>query len=176
MKTHLDIQALLFAGAQSMTVKELSDALAVGEDGIEDALTTLTQTLEGSALMLVRNVDEITLVTRPEHSAVVEKMRKEELSKELSKASAETLSVVVYYPGVSKTQIEFIRGVNATYSLRALAMRGLVELRGAGRVSGYHPTTQLLEHYGISSLEQLPGYAEQHAKIKSLLEGAVETV
>jgi segregation and condensation protein B len=165
------LEALLFAGAQTMTTKELSTTLGVSIEDIEQGLTELAESLSASALMLARNGDDVSLVTRPEHSALLEKIRKEELSKDLSKAAAETLAIIAYYPGVSKAQIEFIRGVNATYSIRALAMRGLVESKGKG---GYHPTTELLQHYGVASLTELPQYSEQYEKIKKLLEGAVE--
>lgn len=164
-----NIQAILFAVAETKTVAELAKILDVSVEDITKGLEDLDQILDNSALVLVRNGHDVTLATRSEHSALLETLRKEELSKELSKASAETLSVVAYYPGVSKAQIEFIRGVNVSYSLRALQMRGLVELRGAGRTSGYFPTTQLIEHFGVETLEGLPNYIESHAKIKALL-------
>jgi segregation and condensation protein B len=126
-------------------------------------------------MMLVQDGEEVTLVTRPEHSALIETIRKEELSKELSKASAETLSIVAYHAGVSKAQIEFIRGVNASYSIRALSMRGLIESRGAGRAVGYYPTLQLLEHFGVSKVEELPQYAETAAKISQLLTQEIQS-
>ena len=119
--------------------------------------------------MLVREGEEVTLATRPEHSSLIETIRKEELSKELSKASAETLSIIAYHAGISKAQIEFIRGVNVSYSLRALSMRGLIEGRGIGRAVGYYPTLQLLEHFGVSKIEELPQYVETAEKITKLL-------
>ena len=72
---------------------ELANLLACEKSDIETSLETLTASLEGSALSLVRNGEEVTLVTRAEHGALLETLRKEELSKELSKASAETLSI-----------------------------------------------------------------------------------
>lgn len=163
------IEALLFATAEPQSFKSLSTRLGVSAEEITAALSTLESTYEGHAMMLVQDGQGVTLVTRPEHSALIEAIRKEELSKELSKASAETLSTIAYAPGISKVQIEFIRGVNASYSLRALSMRGLIESRGTGRTVGYFPTLQMLEHFGVARVEDLPQYVETAAKIQHLL-------
>ena len=48
-------------------------------------------------------------------------------------------------------------------------MRGLIESRGAGRAVGYYPTLQMLEHFGVSRVEELPQYTETAAKISQLL-------
>jgi segregation and condensation protein B len=165
----LKIEAILFATAETYSVASLAKQLQVSTQAIEDALTELSSSLEGHALMLVRQGETITLATRSEHSELLEALRKEELQKDLSKASAETLAVVVYHPGATKAEIELVRGVNASYSLRALQIRGLIELKGAGRAITYHPTVALLESYGVSSVEALPLYEETRQKIDSLL-------
>ncbi len=167
--TEQQIEALLFATAQAQSLKSLASKLEVSLEEIKEALTNLEDSLSGRAVMLVQNGEEVTLVTRPEHSALIESIRKEELSKELSKASAETLSTIAYYPGITKAEIEFIRGVNVSYSLRALSMRGLIEPRGAGRSVGYYPTLQMLEHFGVARTEDLPQYTETSEKITKLL-------
>ncbi len=163
------IESILFATADSYTVSGLAKLLDATQEAVEEALATLSQHFEGHAMMLVRQGDSVTLATRPEFSAVLETIRKEELQKELSKASAETLAIVVYKPGATKAEIELIRGVNASYSLRALQIRGLIETQGNGRAITYHPTLALLEHFGVSQTDQLPQYAETVAKITTLL-------
>lgn len=163
------IEALLFATAEAQSLKSLATRLGASVEEIKEALDILEKSLVDHSIMLVRDNEEVALVTKPEHSALIETIRKEELSKELSKASAETLSTIAYYPGISKIQIEFIRGVNASYSIRALSMRGLIESRGAGRTVGYFPTLQLLEHFGVAKVEELPNYVETQDKIRKLL-------
>ena len=168
-KISQQIESLLFATADPQSFKSLSSRFGVELDEIRQAVVELEKSLDGHAMMLVQDTEEVSLVTRPEYSTLLETIRKEELSKELSKASAETLSIVSYYAGVSKAQIEFIRGVNTSYSLRGLAMRGLVESRGSGRSVGYYPTIQMLEHFGVSKIEELPNYIETVEKITKLL-------
>ncbi len=163
------IESVLFATAEEYTMSSLATLLKVSKEDIENALGELASSLDGHAMMLVRHGDTVTLATRPEHASVLEAIRKEELQKDLSKASAETLAVIVYKPGATKSEIELIRGVNASYSLRVLQIRGLVETKGNGRAVTYHPTLALLEQYGVSDASQLPQYEETVQKIAGLL-------
>ncbi len=163
------IEAILFATAESYTVASLAKLLDVSVEEVQSALATLEVSLSDHAFMLVRQGDEVTLATRPEHGALLEALRKEELQKDLSKASAETLAVIAYHPGASKAEIELIRGVNSSYSLRALQIRGLIESKPNGRTVTYHPTMALLESYGVASVEELPQYVETKQKLESLL-------
>ncbi len=163
------IEAILFATAEPQTFAALASRLEVSIDEIRAGIEELSSKFEGHGISLSVLNEVAILTTNKEHSHIIEAIRKDELSKELSKASAETLAVISYMPGASKSQIEFIRGVNVSYSLRSLQMRGLIEAKGGGRSIGYHPTLQMLEHFGVSNLEQLPNYAESKAKIESLL-------
>lgn len=168
------IESILFATADTYTLTVLAKLLNTDQDSIEQALHTLAEQLEGHAIMLVRERDSVTLATRSDFAPLLESIRKEELQKDLSKASAETLAVVIYHPGASKAEIELIRGVNATYSLRALQIRGLIEAKIVNRTALYYPTVALLEHYGVSDGSQLPQYSETVQKIASLLKQTEE--
>jgi segregation and condensation protein B len=163
------IEAILFSTAEPQSIKSLAERLKVSTEEVRHAIAELNGMLESHAMMLVSNTEEVHLAARPEHGEVIEQMRKEELGKELTKASAETLAIVAYAPGISKMQIEFIRGVNVSYTLRSLQMRGLVEQKGAGRAVSYHPSLALLQSYGVSDITGLPHYAETKAKIDALL-------
>lgn len=103
----------------------------------------------------------VMLATAPEVSGVIEKVRKEELSRDIGKAGIETLSVILYKGPVARSEIDYIRGVNSTFILRNLLIRGLIE-----RISNpknqrsflYKPTFELLSFLGISSIEELPKF------------------
>lgn len=169
------IEAILFATAEPQTYASLAKQLNVETNAIDTAVKELIALYEGHGIAVVELNQVVSLATRGEHSALIEAIRKEELSKDLSKASAETLAVIAYTPGVSKSQIEFIRGVNVSYSLRSLMMRGLIESNGQGRAITYHPTLDLLEHFGVTAIDQLPDYEATKAKISTLLTGATES-
>lgn len=168
------IEAILFATAEPKTVKELSERLNAPKEEVAEALKVLQQSYEGHGIMLALHEETATLVSRPEQSSLLETIRKEELSKELTRASAETLAIVCYLGSTSKAEIEFIRGVNVSYTLRSLQMRGLVEAKGNGRAITYHPTLAVLEHFGISSIENLPQYQETRQKLQELMKRSEE--
>lgn len=163
------IHAYLFATAEPTRVKVLAERLAITPDQVRAAITELKSSLQDSGVHLVESADEVTLATAPEQHALIETVRKDELSKELSKASAETLSIVSYLPGIRRADIEFIRGVNVSYTIRALLMRGLIEARTDGRVATYYPTTQFFQSLGISSSEELPEYTKTRETLTALL-------
>lgn len=164
------IEAILFATSEPQTFSSLSQRFGVTVDEVKDALTELQGNLEGHGIALTLSDSEVTFVTRPNQAILIESIRKEELSKELSKASAETLAIVAYYPGATKAQIEYVRGVNASFSLRSLQIRGLVEQKGSGRSVTYHPTLEMLRHFGVTRMEELPQYEETNKNIIKLLE------
>lgn len=90
-------------------------------------------------------------------------MRKDELSADIGKAGAETLAIVLYRGPLSRIEIDRIRGVNSTFILRNLLIRGLVERRPHptdSRSFNYAITPSLLQHLGITSRESLPEFAE----------------
>jgi len=164
------IEALLFYKGEAMKVKELIKLLGAdlpagkaGKDTIESALNTLQEKLSGRGVTLIRKEDEIQLATSREMSDIIEQIRKDELTKDLGKAGAETLAIVLYKGPVTRAEIDYIRGVNSTFILRNLLIRGLVE-----KVSNpkdqrsflYKPTLELLSFLGISNIQDLPQFGE----------------
>lgn len=157
------IEAILFYHAEPMTVKRLSSVLKRPEKDIRDALLVLTERLAPTGLRLLTLGDEVTLGTTPDAGALIEAISKEELSKDLSKASLETLAIVLYRSPITRAEIDYIRGVNSTFILRNLLVRGLVdkvENPVNQRSFLYKPTFQLLQYMGVTAISELPEYAE----------------
>ncbi len=155
------ICAILFYQAEPMSVRRLSEILKCSEAEVGDALLGLTEQLIGTGLCLIQNADEVTLGTAREAGALIEAMTKEELSKDLSKAAQETLAIVLYKGPITRSEIDYIRGVNSTFILRNLLVRGLVEKienPNDQRSFLYKSTFQLLEYMGISKIDELPDY------------------
>lgn len=155
------IESLLFYKGQPVSFKELSSSFGVGQEEIKKALGDLQNSLLGRGITLVLGENEAMLGTNKQMSEFFENLRKEELSKELSRASLETLSIVLYKGKVLRSEIDYIRGVNSTYILRNLAVRGLVDKISDpkdSRVSLYTPSLELLSSLGVSSINELPDY------------------
>ena len=163
MELEKKIEAILFWKGEPISIKKLAEILKVKEEEIKNAIFNLKRSLEDRGIVLLETGHEVTLGTAPEYSSLIENLQKEELNKELSKASLETLSIVLYKNGATRAEIDYIRGVNSTFTLRALAVRGLVERildpKDARRYL-YRPSFDLLSYMGIKSIEELPDYGE----------------
>jgi len=115
----------------------------------------------------------VMLGTAPELSGFFEDLQKEELNRDLSKASLETLSIILYKNGASRADIDYVRGVNSSFTLRALSVRGLVDKipdPKDNRRFLYRPTFDLFSYLGIKSVEELPEYQE----VKNSIETSVK--
>lgn len=164
MDSNLDIsariEAILFFKGESVKVSFLVSALGVPEDDVREGVKTLEEKLSGRGIILVQNNNEIMLGTAPQMGATIEKLIKDELNKDLGKAGLETLAAVLYRGPISRSEINYIRGVNSNYILRNLEVRGLIERidKGSARSVVYSPTFELLSYMGMSKVEDLPEY------------------
>ena len=164
------IEAILFWKGEPISLKWLAFWLGVNEKEIKEALDVLEKKLAERGVALLRKDDEVALGTSPELSELMETLAKEELSGELSKASLETLTIILYRGPVGKQEIDYIRGVNSGYTLRSLLIRGLAErLENPSdrRTYLYKPTFELLSYMGIKRLEDLPDYQAVKEEIKN---------
>ena len=164
------IEAILFWKGEPISRKKLSEVLHANQTDINEAVEKLKENLLNRGIVLQEKENEIMLGTSPELSDLFEDMQKEELNKDLSKASLETMSIVLYKNGVSRAEIDYIRGVNSSFILRALSIRGLVEKNvdpTDSRRYIYKPTFDLLSYMGVKSVEELPDYNEVNASIET---------
>jgi len=166
------IEAILFSRGEPIAIKKLADILEKSHAEIENGLLTLGQKLENRGLTLITLSDKVMLGTNPNLSYIISKINKEEMEKELGKASLETLSIIFYKGPISKREIEYIRGVNSSYILRNLAIRGLIERTAdeGSRNNLYKITFDLLTNLGLKSMEELPDYLKVREEIEKLKE------
>lgn len=171
------LEAVLFASGLPMEKKALAKLMGISDKELQLTLDALDAGLKGRGLVLLDAGTEVELRTAPAAAAIIKKMRESELARDLGKASIETLAVIAYgagstrHPtnqvgGVTRGEIEWVRGVNSSASLRTLLMRGLVEGRedpSDKRRIRYSLTTEALAHLGLSSPAGLPRYAELSA-------------
>ncbi len=162
------IEAILFWKSAPMTFGALAKILEVSENDIQEGVANLEKKLDGRGVQLIVKEDEVVLGTRSEISPLIEKLAKEEITKDLGKAGLETLSIVLYKGPVTRKEIDYIRGVNSNFILRNLLVRGLVEKvpnPNDERSFLYKPTFELFAYLGIQTIDELPEYAEVRAEI-----------
>ncbi len=79
----------------------------------------------------------------------------------LSRPTLETLAIIAYRQPVTRAEIEAVRGVSVDTIVRNLLELQLIRIVGRSPLPGrplLHGTTQLfLEHFGLKSLQELPG-------------------
>lgn len=177
------IESILFYKGEPVSLKELASILKVDIAEVKDAIPVLRERLSGadtskaSGLSIIENGNEVGLFTTPEASSLIEDLRKDELSKELSKAALETLSIIMYGKDVSRSDIDYIRGVNSSFILRNLLIRGLIEKRdnpNDSRKNMYVPTLALLSFMGVSELSALPDFEQIRTKLNESKEQLAE--
>jgi segregation and condensation protein B len=178
MKLSSHIEALLFLAGEPLEISRLCKILDKNEEEISNALNKLEEALQDRGLRLVRNKNTVMLGTAPESSKYCEDLSKEELDKTIGKAGLETLAIILYKnafdkKGVSRSDIDYVRGVNSTFTLRNLSIRGLVERKinpKDKRSFIYTPSNQLLQYLGITGGDMLPKMEEFKQQIENALE------
>ncbi len=155
------LEGLLFYKSQPLKKAYIAKQFTVSEEDLRTTLDTLRARLATGATRLLETDTDIELVTAPELAPFIEELRKQDIKSDIGKAGAETLAIVLYQGPISRTDIDRIRGVNSSFILRNLLIRGLIQrapdTKGTGYVFSIAPT--LLAHLGITQKEDLPEFA-----------------
>lgn len=160
------IESILFAWAEPVSIKELSQAIQTSELNIVEALKILEDKylFSNSGLRLTIANGEYTISTKPENYEFINEFVTKKNLKSLSSASLEVLSIVAYKQPITKIEIEEIRGVKCDTSLKNLVDLGLIEVTGQlqkiGKPNIYETTNEFLLKFGLKSLEDLPEIIE----------------
>ena len=128
---------------------------------MREALKNLSVSLENRGICLVTTDQEASLATAPEMKDIIEQIAKDEMSREIGRAGLETLAIILYNGPLSRREINYIRGVNSTFILRNLCIRGLVEREEDPkdqRTYRYKGSLELLAHLGVKKFEELPEF------------------
>jgi segregation and condensation protein B len=154
------IEALLFVSASLVTVGQLASALNTTSRNIEKALESLEEDCAERGIRLQRHRSGVQLTTAPETATEVELFLQLESTARLTRAALEVMSIVAYQQPVTRPQIDAVRGVNSDSVLRTLLRHGLIEevgrSQGPGRPFLYSTTSEFLQQFGITSLQDLP--------------------
>ena len=170
MNLSAKIEAILFWKAEPVSLKKLASLLNVKAEQVKEGLIELEKNLSGRGVTLVQTDEDVMLGTAKELSLLIEQLTKDELTRDLGKAGLETLSVILYQGPISRADIDYIRGVNSQFILRALLIRGLVERvenPADARSFLYKTTLELLSHLGISKVTDLPEYEQVRKDIEA---------
>jgi segregation and condensation protein B len=156
------VESLLFVAGRPLQLGELRRLLAVDDKRLRPALDALADECErsGRGVRLQRLDDQVQLVSAPENARYVAALLGMPAQAKLTTAALETLAVVAYRQPITRSQIEFIRGVNSDRALSSLMQYGLVVEVGrastVGRPALFGTTPEFLGQFGLTSIEALP--------------------
>jgi segregation and condensation protein B len=159
------LEALLFAAPEPLGEGELARWLG-DETDIAALLRELAATYAERGINLVRLAGGWTFRTAPDLAPQLRTERT--VARKLSRAAVETLSIIAYHQPVTRAEIEAIRGVAlARGTLDRLMDSGWVRptgrREGPGRPLNWVTTPAFLAHFGLDSLNELPGIEELRA-------------
>ncbi len=159
------LEALLFAASEPLDSATLAARLAPGAD-VAALIARLGDDYAGRGVNLVRVAGKWALRTAEDLAADLR--RHIDVTRKLSRAAVEVLAIVAYHQPVTRAEIEETRGVGLSRgTLDILLEAGWIRPKGRRRSLGrpvtWVTTEAFLDHFGLDSLEDLPGVDELRA-------------
>ncbi len=162
-----DIEAILFASGEPMSVSRIAQAIEVDEDTVVRLCEDLRQEYEmrKGGIHLVQLDDAYQFCTVTSSANAVRAALEIRRNTPLSQAALEVLAVIAYNQPVTKAFVEQVRSVDCGAVIQGLMLKGLVEERGRlelpGRPLLYGTTANFLRSFGLQSLDDLPPLPEE---------------
>ncbi len=156
------LESILFAAGDTVSIEQLSEIMGISDKQVVETAETLNHDYidHKRGLRIIKLEDSYQLCTADMFYPYIQKLKEPKRRQNLSPAALETLAVVAYHQPVTRSSIEFIRGVNSDGPVNKLIERGLIEEHGRldapGRPILYVTTEEFLRSFGLSSLSGLP--------------------
>ena len=157
-KLERQIEAILFAASEPLDIETIEKRIQTSTN-IKKILNNLQETYKKRGINLVCIKNKWSFRTANDLSKLMALQKSTQ--RKLSKATIETLAIIVYHQPVTRTEIEEIRGVSfATNTLEILLELDWVRPAGRKDVPGkpiqYATTENFLNHFNIQKLSDLP--------------------
>ncbi len=177
-KNFAALEALLFYYGEPLALRQIAKLLKMQEEACAALLDAFSEKIakdETSGLVLLKNGSSYQLGTKPEFRRFGEALAQDEFRETLTPAAVETLSIIGYLGPVTRATIDYIRGVNSSFILRNLLMRGLVDRKfheHKKNIYEYSVSFDFLRHMGLQEPGALPEYARYHTILEEFGVGA----
>ncbi len=161
-KIERQVEAILFAASEPLDIETIEKRVQTSSN-LEKILENLQETYKKRGINLVCIKKKWSFRTAEDLSKLMALQKSTQ--KKLSKATIETLAIIVYHQPVTRTEIEEIRGVSfASNTLEILLELDWVRPAGRKDVPGkpiqYSTTENFLNHFNIQKLSDLPTIEE----------------
>ena len=157
-KIERQVEAILFAASEPLDIETIEKRIQSNVNVLK-ILNKLKETYKNRGINLVCFKNKWSFRTAEDLSKLMSLQKSTQ--KKLTKATIETLSIIVYHQPVTRSEIEEIRGVSfATNTLDVLLELDWVRPAGRKDVPGkpiqYGTTDNFLNHFNIQKLSDLP--------------------
>jgi len=157
------IESILFLSGEPVSIAKIAKITVASVPEVENWIMVLQGEYSAAnrGIVILKKEKEVQMATNPENAEIVDQLVKSEIQENLSKAGLEVLSIVAYRGPITRVEIEAIRGVNCSFTVRSLMMRGLlerIENPKDNRGYLYKISFDFLKKLGIDSIEKLPDY------------------
>jgi segregation and condensation protein B len=158
------VEALIFASDRPLTVQRLRQLTRVGDvRRLEQALLEIAEDYRERGLVLQQVSGGYQFRTRTQFSAWVQQLIAGRPVR-LSRAQLETLAIIAYRQPITRPEIDDIRGVDSSATLKLLIDRMLIRVLGkreeVGRPMLYGTTKEFLDFFSLGDLRELPTLRE----------------
>ena len=162
------VEGLLFlSGEDGLTLEEISCVIEKDIDEVKLIIKELyndySNDTRGIQIEFLGN--HFKLTTKKEHKEYYKKLVSDDENSILSQSALETLAIIAYNAPITRIELDNIRGVNSSYVVRKLLLKGLVEEVGRsdapGRPRIYNVTPRFLDYFGLGSIDELPKLEEK---------------
>lgn len=174
------IESILFVSGEPVSVSRLAKVTGASDEEIGKTLELLAEDYsKGRGVVIIRKEDMVEMATSSLNADFISELVKSEIQENLSPAALEVLSIVAYRGPITRSEIEAIRGVNCSFTLRSLLMRSLIERIDNPKDSRgylYKISFQFLESLGLQDVTKLPDWENlsKDTRIESVLGKGIE--
>lgn len=157
------LEGLLFVvGEDGLTLDQIEDVLELEEEAAKELLKELKHDYEDDnrGLRIDFLGNRFKLTTKYEHKKYYQKLIENPETNTLSQSALETLAIIAYNEPITRVQVDTLRGVGSVQMIRKLVAKGFIKEVGRSDLPGrpilYETTSDFLDYFGLSSIDDLP--------------------
>ncbi len=157
------LEGLLFVvGDDGLDLDEISRVLEISKDDVKELIKELQTDYQSDSRGIRIDFlgDKLKLTTKKEHNMYYQKLLTTEDNNNLSQAALETLAIIAYNQPITRVKVDELRGISNNHIIRKLVAKGLIKESGRSNMPGrpilYETTSEFLDYFGLSSIDELP--------------------
>ncbi|MEO8666289.1 MAG: SMC-Scp complex subunit ScpB, partial [Ignavibacteria bacterium] len=172
------VESIIFASEDEVSPRQIKDiidkgGLRISVAEVEQAVEILNDEYRSNtkSFEIQKIAGGYSFATKKEYGRFIGKLFEDKQKKRLSPSALETLAIIAYKQPITRSGIEFIRGVNVDYIVNSLLEKEMITINGRAETPGrpilYGTTKTFLKILGLNSLEDLPKLKEINEILKN---------